>query len=73
MSVRAKMKCQTVTPGAASVARRYEFYAEYDPDVPEDERYAKYTPYAKLEMSVDNPAVIFEPGKAYYLDFTEAG
>lgn len=50
--------------------RAYAFSAMYDPDQPEDQRYAKSTPVGNLKMTVDNPAVTFEPGKAYYLDIT---
>lgn len=50
--------------------RVYEFTAVYDMSIPEDERYAKHTPYGKLEMWVDNPAVSFTSGQSYYLDFT---
>ena len=39
---------------------------------PEDQRFSKATPSGSLRMQVDNPAALeqFEPGKAYYLDFT---
>jgi hypothetical protein len=47
------------------------FQAVYDPDVPEDQRYARYTPSGTLEITVDNPNVRFELGQAYYLDFTK--
>ncbi|NUP19885.1 MAG: hypothetical protein HOZ81_28155 [Streptomyces sp.] len=78
MAVRAKFRCTTEThkkwgPSDEQVTRSYEFMAQYDPDVPEDQRYAKYTPTGTLTIQVDNPAVSFEPGKAYYLDFTPAG
>ncbi|MBT2418376.1 hypothetical protein J7F01_41080 [Streptomyces sp. ISL-22] len=46
--------------------------AMYDPEPPEDQRYAKATPSGSLTIAVDNPAVIFEPGKQYHLDFTPA-
>lgn len=74
-SVRAKFRCTAektskFSPGADS-ARSYEFQALYDPSIPEDERYAKYTPTGSVTIGVDNPNVIFEPGRSYYLDFTE--
>lgn len=50
--------------------RTYRFLASYDTSVPEDQRYAKATPSGQLTIAVDNPAVVFEPGKSYYLDFT---
>lgn len=77
MPVRAKFRCHTETlkkwgPDESHVSRSYEFMAMYDPDVPEDQRYAKATPSGSLTIAVDNPAVTFEPGKQYYLDFTPA-
>lgn len=50
--------------------RTYRFSAQYDSTVPEDERYARYTPSGTLKITVDNPAVVFTPGKDYYLDVT---
>jgi hypothetical protein len=52
--------------------RTFRFQATYDPDMPEDQRYAQATPIGNIEMRVDNPAVSFEPGRDYYLDFTLA-
>jgi hypothetical protein len=48
--------------------------AQYDPELPEDVRYSKATPSGRIEMQVDNPPAraFFKPGKAYYIDFTEA-
>lgn len=50
--------------------RTYRFQALYDTTVPEDQRYAQSTPSGSLTIVVDNPAVTFEPGRDYYLDFT---
>ncbi|MEV7804974.1 hypothetical protein AB0O28_18695 [Microbispora sp. NPDC088329] len=50
--------------------RTYRFSPQYDHSIPEDRRYAKYTPIGELRIQVDNPNVSFEPGKDYYLDFT---
>lgn len=50
--------------------RTFRFMPMYDPSVPEDQRYAQATPSGSLQMQVDNPAVSFEPGRDYYLDFT---
>ena len=73
--IRAKFRCIFEThkkwgPDDAHVTRSYEFQAMYDPETPEDQRYAKATPCGSLTIQVDNPAVTFEPGKSYYLDFT---
>jgi hypothetical protein len=73
-TVRAKFRCtsevNTRWSATAAANRSYEFQAVYDPAQPDDQRYAKTTPTGKLTIAVDNPAVTFEPGKAYYLDFT---
>lgn len=76
-TTRAKFRCTVEAHrkwglAAEHVTRSYEFTAMYDPETPEDQRYAKATPSGSLTIQVDNPAVTFEPGKAYYLDFTPA-
>lgn len=58
--------------GESTWPRTFRFSAVYDDGTPENERYARYTPIGELKIQVDNPAVVFEPGKSYYLDFTEA-
>ena len=44
--------------------------AEYDPNIPEDQRFQKATPSGSLEMSINNPTLegFFEPGKKYYIE-----
>lgn len=49
---------------------KYFFQARYDDTIPEDVRYAKYTPCGELWINVDNPNVDFGLGVEYYLDFT---
>lgn len=72
MPTRAKFLCTGFdTDNDSTNARRtYKFTAAYDSDQPEDQRYAKATPVGNLNLTVDNPAVSFEPGTAYYLDIT---
>lgn len=71
---RAKFRCSSVTYSAADQTgpRSYLFQALYDTSTPENKRYSKYTPYGKLEITVDNEAVFFVVGRNYYLDFIEA-
>ena len=40
----------------------------------EDNTYAKFSPQGTVSLTIANPALIgkFEPGKKYYIDFTEA-
>jgi hypothetical protein len=61
---------KNVPSGELTWPRTYRFSAQYDQSIPEDVRYAKYSPSGELRIQVDNPSVVFEPGKSYYLDFT---
>ncbi len=74
MTTRAKFQCNTETTKRwgkdPATSRVYDFTAVYDAESPEDQRFAKATPSGSLSITVDNPAVTFEPGKAYYLDIT---
>lgn len=73
MNVRAKFVCRTITSHSWSASvRTYKFDAVCADEVPENQRYHKYTPGGSLDIQVDNPAVNFELGKSYYLDFTPA-
>lgn len=69
-AVRAKFRCNSVETFQAGGMRTFRFAAEYDANLPEDQRYARYTPSGELRITVDNPAVSFKPGMSYYLDFT---
>lgn len=73
ITTRAKFLCtsETRTAYGTEGARTYKFQAAYDQNVPEDQRFAKYTPCGSLEICVDNPNVVFELGASYYLDFTK--
>ena len=70
--IRAKFRCSSVQSFGQGVAATVEFFAVNDDSTPENERFTKYTPTGQLKMTVDNPAVVFEPGTHYYLDFTKA-
>lgn len=59
-----------VPTGEVTWPRTYRFSPLYDHTIPEDERYARYTPSGELRITVDNPNVVFIPGAQYYLDFT---
>ena len=70
--VRGKFTLTTMSQGAGSSARSLKFTPQYDPTLPEDQKFAKATPSGELSMYVDNPAALaqLELGKAYYLDLT---
>lgn len=75
--VRAKFRCDHVTQhagyGGQPGPREFSFTAQCADEVDENRRFHKATPNGSLKITVDNPAVQFELGKAYYLDFTQAG
>jgi len=52
----------------------FKFSAQYDPTIPEDQRFAAASPSGSMTVQVDNPAVIeaWSPmlGKQFYLDLT---
>lgn len=48
-----------------------KFTAQYDPTIPEDQRFQKATPSGSCELQIDNPVALalFELGVDYYVDF----
>lgn len=71
-TTRAMFRCNSVQTFGPNQASNIEFTAINDVSTPENERFTKYTPSGTLRIAVDNPAVVFEPGSSYYLDFTKA-
>ena len=75
MTVRAKFRLaeDAALFGTNPPARKLTFYAMYDPSIPEDMRYEKYTPSGQFTMTCNNPAALeqFVLGKQYYFDITE--
>jgi len=78
MTVRAKLRLTKITDykwgTEAPVHKTLHFDAQYDRNIPEDQRFQKATPSGHCELQIDNPAALaqFEHGKAYYVDFTPA-
>ncbi len=75
MSVRAKMYVESVGPaweGAPDTSKLVKFRCQYDPELPEDQRFCKATPSGTAEFMIDNPIAVaqFKAGQAYYVDFT---
>lgn len=68
---RAKFRC-TARTAFESTTRRFTF-APVMAKEGEDSIFGKYTPSGNLEFMVSAESCAeFEPGKAYYLDFTPA-
>lgn len=74
MSVRAKFRCNSVEDyGQSKKVNLAPVCADKMGDTPENNSFTKWTPAGALWMTIDNPhaSIQFEPGKDYYLDFTE--
>ena len=81
-AMRAKMRVASVTKyGEPPTQVNLTFGAVgksdgYPPDgSDENNTFAKYTPNASLQMSIQNPALLdkFQEGQQFYVDFTPAG
>lgn len=70
---RAKFRCVSELKSVYTGEQRtYEFTAVTADEIPENERFHKYTPAGTVKITVDNPNVAFTLGTNYYLDFVEA-
>lgn len=67
MSVRAKMVVVRLEGSNVDLECRY------DPDLPEDQRFTKATPWGRCSMGIDNPTALeqFHVGDEFYLDFSK--
>lgn len=78
MTVRAKMKCVTITPfhtnGPNEVNSEVRLMAIYDDADPQNKSWSKFTPVGEVRLVITNPSAIegFEAGKFYYVDFNPA-
>lgn len=72
MTVRCKMVLTEIRKKQYGTV--FIFSAQYDQNIPEDQRFLKATPTAFMEVQVDNPAVLeaYKLGQAYYFDMTAA-
>lgn len=66
MNVRCKMQCKWVKDHGSM--KEYRFDAVCADEVPENQRYHKYTPNGHIEISVTNPNVSYDVGAYYYFD-----
>lgn len=74
MSVRAKFKVVSVTSFDSSTYKAVKLQAIGADDIPENQRYHKYTPSGSIEILIDNPPASDQlaVGKVFYVDFIEA-
>lgn len=68
-TVRAKMTCssKTITGAGENAQHGFKFHPVTGGS-DENKEFWKWTPSGCLELNCVNPAVDFEPGKAYYID-----
>lgn len=75
-AVRAKMVCHGVAPTAGINTSKVNLGCVYsDKDKTENANFTKYTPWGSCELGIDSDAPaasFFQPGKRYYVTFTEA-
>jgi len=72
MSFRVKFMVQSITDYGGD-ALSVSFAAIYDPTIPEDANFTKWTPTGSITMSITNRDVIarLKPGVKFYVDFTQ--
>lgn len=77
--MRAKVEVNTVLQMVGSEQIRFNAVRKdnYPTDgggLDENNTYARWTPMANFEITINNPALIgkFKPGQKFYVDFTEA-
>lgn len=74
MSVRAKCVVQYVQDfGRVKEVKLVPVTPNADDNIPENERFHKYTPNGSITLTIDNPAAAeqFKPQHTYYVDFTQ--
>lgn len=72
-TVRAKFQVQEITEHSwHPTGRTIVLRPMYDTNIPEDQRFAQFTPSGEFKMFVDNPAVIetLKKGQFFYIDLT---
>jgi|FreactcultureFD7_1027221.scaffolds.fasta_scaffold26125_2 hypothetical protein len=63
-------------PDAERQSHEFTFTPQYDPNLPEDQRFNKASPSGSMTIRVDNLSVVHfwvnQMGRQFYLDFTPA-
>ncbi len=70
---RAKLYITGIVPNGEGRGATVTFNTQYDPEVPEDQRFALATPSGFQMLQVTNPVVLeqLKVGQVFYQDFTE--
>lgn len=69
---RCKFRVVAVTDMGENSPKKIELAAQYDTSIPVEKRFFSATPTGKVEIHVNNPAVIeaMQVGRSFYADFT---
>lgn len=77
--IRCKFICLSIEPNQPSypdhnAGSKVTMDARWEPKIPEDERFQKWTPSGSLVFHIDNPKAVeeFKVGSHYYVDLTLA-
>lgn len=70
--IRGKFRCNSVEDFGPFAPKSVKLTTVMADEIPENQRFSKYTPAGSIQMAVDNPNAVFTPGKNYYVDFTPA-
>lgn len=73
-ATRCKFVCTAIEPQPYSDSSKVTLEARYCPEVPDDVRFTKATPWGSMSVGISNPEALklFEVGKAYYVDVVPA-
>lgn len=74
MKTRCKFECTKIDTEGYYSGAAVTFETRYCPEVPEDLRFTRATPWGEMTVYIDNPAVVaaLQVEKQYYLDISEA-
>lgn len=73
MKTRCKFVCSKIEDNMGHETSRVVYFeTRYCPEVEEDIRFTKYTPWGNMRVCIDNPVVLeqLKEGKEYYIDIS---
>jgi hypothetical protein len=78
MTIRCKFKVMSVQDNGSTeshTSKKVTLSTQYDPSLPEDQRFTRWTPTGTLDVVIDNPVALAQlaVGADYYVDLTPVG
>lgn len=73
--IRCKFKVMAIQDNGSTenhTSKKVTLFTQYDPTLPEDQRFTRWTPTGTLDVVIDNPAALarLAVGADYYVDLT---